>query len=109
MIGKKKDSQKDEVNDDIILENLKNVEKGKALTMPLVVLNGKFKKAYNSITDPIIQYEKSKKWRKSKKGIAYFNRSDVKAKKKAYNKAYRNRVDVKVKLKAYYLRRKLKK
>jgi hypothetical protein len=60
------------IKDDVIQENLRNVEKGKALTMPLKILNGEFKKAYK---DKFGEFEK-------------LSPEEV----KAYNKAYYQRM-----------------
>jgi len=69
------------MNEEIIKENLKRVENGEPLTMPLSILNGEFKREY-------------------KKKYGEFERQDAEE-KKAYHKAYLKTDKYKAYLKAY--------
>ena len=77
--------------------NLKNIEKGNPLTIPLAVLNGEFKKVYK---EKFGEFE-----RKDKEEV----KAHQKAYHKAYNKAYNQRPKVKAYHKAYYQKKKLEK
>ena len=80
----------------IINENIENVENGKPLTAPLVHLNGLFKKKFiKKHPDPV-----------KAKRRAYYQKPEVKAKRKAYMKAYHQRPEVKAKKRAYYQKHK---
>ncbi len=76
----------------LIKENLDRIEKGEALSVPLSVLNGKFKKIY--------QKENMKAYQK-----AYRKTDKYKAYNKAYQKAYHKTDKWKAYKKAYYRRK----
>ena len=97
-----------EVTKEVIEENLKRIEEGKPLTMPLVILNGELKKEY---------FRRNKTPEEIAKQKEYYQRPEVKAKQKEYHqrpevkakqKEYRQRLEVKAKQKEYYQRPEVK-
>ena len=78
--------------------NLKRVEEGKALTIPLAVLNGKFKEEYRK---RVGEFEKLDKEELKAYQKAYHQKPEAKAHQKAYQKAYYQRPEVKSHKKAY--------
>lgn len=104
----------------MIKENLQRVEEGKALDMPLAVLDGNFKKAYQKVTDKLVhrEYYLQGKYRypyNPEKQRAYYlkNRKKILARMKAYSKTegykksirkyhIRNREKLNAKSRKYY-------
>lgn len=95
-----------EITQEVIQKNLRNVEEGKELTIPLAVLNGEFKK----------QYFKCKKCGKtiSEGNISGYCRKciqkspEVKKRMKEYHKKYNQRPEVKKRRREYYQKKKEK-
>ena len=92
-----------------INENIRAVEQGKSLTIPLRELKWdcRFMKFYNDFyniknADRIAKEEQQKKEQVKARQRAYEQRPEVKARKRAYHKAYNQRPEVKAKRKAYY-------
>ena len=95
-----------------INENIRAVEQGQPLTLPLHELkcDCRFMKFYNDFyniknADRIAKEEQQKKEkvkaRQKAYQKAYYQRSEVKARQKAYQKAYYQRSEVKARQKAY--------
>jgi hypothetical protein len=76
------------VGESDIIRNLRLVEEGKALDMPLSVLNGELKRKW---FEPIIKARER----------AYNQKPEVKAKRKAYQRAYNQNPENKARERAY--------
>ena len=77
-----------EVTKEVIEENLKRIEEGKPLTMPLVILNGELKKEY---------FRRNKTPEEIAKQKEYYQRPEVKAKQKEYYQKNRDKILAKLK------------
>lgn len=90
----------------IIKTNLKNVEEGKALTIPLAILNGEFKKVFKSkFGDSMRMLGKTPKHYQKKGQYYQENREKISQK----NKIHYQKPKVKAYYQAYYQRKKLEK
>ena len=93
-----------DITKEIIKENIDRVKKGLPLTLPLVILNGKMRKAWYCETNK----DKIKAYRKTYNKA---NKDKIKVKSKAYHEANKdkrkayceaNKDKIKVRMKAYY-------
>jgi len=74
------------VTKEVIEENLKRVENGKALTIPLIILNGKFKRRYYNKSRTAYNREYHRQWRKkNRKAYDKYHR-EYQRKRKLINK-----------------------
>ena len=80
--------------EEAIERNLKRVENGKALDMPLAVLDGELKKRWFGDSD--YQKERNKEW-----GREYYQRPEIKKKQREYMREYRQQPKVKQKIKKH--------
>ena len=72
----------EEVSEEDIQINLKKVENGEALTIPLAVLNGVFKKRYFGDKEYLAKIKKENKDKIAKRKHKYYLKNKVKWKKK---------------------------
>jgi len=79
-----------------IEENLKRVENGEALTIPLIILNGKFKEEYRKRYGEFEKFTKEERLERIRK-----QKPEVQAHIKAYKKAYNQKPEIKERMRKY--------